>query len=83
MERPELEEQPWLPVGIVGLVGLVRVEKVRVWDRWSVSQLEVVVEEEAGRPERVAGKMEVVEVVGRPVVGKMVEPVVVEEVAGS
>ena len=78
--RPELEEQPWLRVGTVELDGLVRVVKERVWVRWSSSRPVVAVEEVAGRPEPVAGKTQVVEVVGRPVVDKMVELEVVEEV---
>jgi hypothetical protein len=78
--RPELEEQPWLRVGTVELDGLVRVVKERVWVRWSSSRPVVVVEEVAGRPEPAAGKTQVVQVVGRPVVGRPVELEVVEEV---
>ena len=71
MEPPGLEEQPLPRVCTVALDGPVRVEMGRVWDRWSASRPVVGEVEEAGKPERVVGKMEVAEVVGRPAVGKM------------
>lgn len=79
-EQPGLEEQPSLRVCTVGLDGTVRVEKVRAWVRSSSFRPVVVVEEVADRPERVAGKTEVVVVVGRQVVDKMAELEVVEVV---